>query len=85
MKLEGSRFSAAAAAADKNGLILNASDGLIQVIIDNFDAIINSQNGMKQTHALALIFARTNCFHEGNKKFKFPPLKQEETKILLFL
>ena len=40
---------------------------------------------MKQTHALALIFARTNYFHEGNKKFKFPPLKQEETKTFLFL
>ena len=64
---------------------MNSSDSLIDVITDNFDATINSQNGMKQTHALALIFARTNCFHEGNKKFKFPPLKQEETKTLLFL
>ena len=49
----------AAAAADKTGLSLNmnASDGLIQVIADNYDATINSQNGMKQTHALASIFA----------------------------
>ena len=48
----------AAATADKNGLSLNmnASDGLIQVITDNFNAAINSQNGMKQTHALASIF-----------------------------
>ena len=68
MNLEGSRFSAAAAAADKNGLILNASDGLIQVMIDNFDAIINSQNGMKQTHALALIFAKGNCPNENKAR-----------------
>ena len=36
---------------------MNASDGLIEVITDNFDATINSQNCMKQTHALALILA----------------------------
>ena len=39
----------AAAAADKNQLSLNinASDGLVQVITDYFDATINHQNGMK--------------------------------------
>ena len=72
----------AAAPADKNGLSLNmnVSDGLIQVVTDNFDATINSQNGMKQTHALASIFAQANCSDEDNNKFKFPHLKQEEIK-----
>ena len=72
----------AAAAADKNGLPLNmnAFDGLIQVITDNFDATINSQNGMKQTHALASIFAQANCSDEDNNEFKFPWLRQEEVK-----
>ena len=72
------RFKVSAAAtADKNGLSLNvnASDGLIQVITDNFDAAINSQNGMKQTHALASVLAQGYCSDEYNNKFKFPRLK----------
>ena len=76
------RFKVSAAAgADTNGLSLNmnASDGLIQVITDNFDAAINSQNGMKQTQALASIFAQANCSDEDND-FKFPRLKQGEIK-----
>ena len=58
-----------AAAADKNGLSLNinASDGLIQVITDNFDARLNSQNGMKQIRGLVSIFALANCSDEDNK------------------
>ena len=51
---------------------MNAFDGLIQVITDNFDATTNSQNGMKQTHALASIFAQANCSDEDNNEFKFP-------------
>ena len=76
-----------AAAADKNGLSLNmnASDGLIQVITDNFDATINSQNGMKETHASASIFAQANCSDEDNKEFKFPRLKQEEAKSVAYV
>ena len=65
---------------------MNASDSLAEVITDNFDATINYQNSMKQTHALlALTFARTNCFHEDNNTYKFPPLKQQEIKIVRFL
>ena len=72
----------AAAAADKNVLSLNmnASDGLIQVITDNFDAGINSENAMKQTHALVSVFAQANCSDEDNNEFKFPRLKQDEIK-----
>ena len=68
------RFQVPLAAADKNGLSLNmnASDGLIQVITANFDAIIILKNGVKQTRALASIFAQANCSDEGNNKFKFP-------------
>ena len=69
------RFKVSApAAADKNGLSLNmnSSDGLIEIMTDNFDATINSQNGMKQTHALASIFAQANCSDEDNNEFKFP-------------
>ena len=74
------RFKVSAAAADKNRLSLNmnvsqvASDSLIQVVTDNFGAIINSQNDMKQTHALALIFAQANCSDEDSNEFKSPRL-----------
>ena len=54
---------------------MNASDGLIPIIIDNFDATVNSQNGMKQTHALVSMFAQTNCSDKDNNEFKFPRLK----------
>ena len=62
---------------------MNASDGLIQIIIDNFDATVNSQNGMKQTHALVSMFAQTNCSDKDNNEFKFPRLKLEEIKSVV--
>ena len=80
MKVEGSRFLLLQQQKRMDYLLnMNASDGLIQVITDNFDTANNSQNGMKQTHALASIFAEANCSDEDND-FKFPPLKQEEIK-----
>ena len=62
---------------------MNASDGLIQIIIDTFDATVNSQNGMKQTHALVSMFAQTNCSDKDNNEFKFPRLKLEEIKSVV--
>ena len=75
------RLKASAVAADKNEspLNMNASDGLIQVITDNF-AAINSENGMKQTHALASIFAQAKYSDEDNNEFKFSRPKQGEIK-----
>ena len=35
--------------------ISTESDGLIQVVSDNFDANISSQNGLVSTHALAML------------------------------
>ena len=35
--------------------ISNAEDGLVQVIVDNFDADISSQNGKVSTHSLAVL------------------------------
>ena len=64
LEVEGSRFLLLS-------LNMNASDALIQIIIDNFDATINSQNGMKQTHALALTFAQANCSDENNNDLNF--------------
>lgn len=59
---------------------MNTFDGLIYVITDNFDVTINSQNDLKQTHALVSIFAQTNRSDEDNNEVKFPRVKQEESK-----
>ena len=38
--------------------ITDARHGLIQEVADNFDANISSQNGLKSTHALALLLTQ---------------------------
>ena len=55
------RFKASAAySASKNQEVmgLNADAGLVQAIADNFDANISSQNGLRSTHALALLLTQ---------------------------
>jgi hypothetical protein len=34
--------------------------GLVQVVVDNFDANISSQNGLRSTHALAVLLTQTS-------------------------
>ena len=52
------RFKVSAASSiDTNNKEIDAKDGLINVIVDNFDANMNSQNGLKQTHSMATIIA----------------------------
>lgn len=38
--------------------VMDAKYGLVQAVADNFDATISSQNGLKSTHALALLFTQ---------------------------
>ena len=48
----------AAVVASKNTkytAISRAEDGLVQIVADNFDADISSQNGKLSTHSLAMI------------------------------
>ena len=40
--------------------------GLIQGISDNFDASLSTQNGMKQTHALATIITQHGGKNDSN-------------------
>ena len=51
------RISAAAAVAkDDQGISqFDSNNGLVQVVADNFDTQISSQNGQKSTHGLAMI------------------------------
>ena len=36
-----------------------AETGLIQIVSDSFDAHMHTQNGLKQTHAMATIIAQS--------------------------
>ena len=53
------RFKKSAAVASQDDITLTAisdkSDGMVQVVVDNFDADISSQNGKLSTHSLAMI------------------------------
>ena len=52
--------SAACATAQDNELssISNADSGLVQVVVDHFDADISSQNGKLSTHSLAVLLVK---------------------------
>lgn len=53
------KSAAFSAAADMDFLgISQADSGLIQVVVDNFDADISSQNGKLSTHSLAVLFTQ---------------------------
>ena len=42
---------------ERSSLRLNAKDGLIEAVADNFDAEIHSLNGLQQTHGLSTCLA----------------------------
>ena len=54
LRFKASAAKAAEAQIDLRGL-LSAKEGLIQVVADNFDSNISSQNGLLSTHSLALL------------------------------
>jgi hypothetical protein len=72
----------AAVSSGSLSLNLQSSDGLIQIISDNFDAHIHSQNGMKQTNGLATIITQSVSGSNNRTDFnpKIPRLREEELK-----
>ena len=79
------RFKISAAVASGNETTetqFNSSDGRIQVISDNFDAHIHSQNGLKETHSLAAAQPATTI--NTSKRKPIPRLKQEQLKSVRF-
>ena len=48
--------------------ISNADHGLVQVIVDNFDADISSQNGKQSTHSLAVLLTQSQTVEEETPK-----------------
>ena len=69
----------AAASSDNNNIEVRARDGLIQIVADNFDAHIHSQNRLKETHDIVTIIAQPTHKYEPSKT-PMPRLKQENLK-----
>lgn len=71
--------SAAAAAAKNTELtaISDAREGLVQVVVDNFDADIASQNGKVSTHSLAVLMTQPDISPCQNDR-EIPRLKKTE-------
>ena len=69
-----------AVAAAKNAeitAISNAEDGLVQIVVDNFDADIASQNGKLSTHSLAVLLTQPDV-DTYSKDLSIPRLKKSE-------
>ena len=78
------RFKASAAIAadmqiDLRGLV-NADKGLIQVVTDNFDSNVSSQNGLISTHSLAVLLTVRDQEEVTEAETKLRRLSREELK-----
>ncbi len=73
-------------AKEKHGLAqFDNNGGLVQVLVDNFDTQIASQNGQKSTHGLAMIITQSGQVHseqssDVSSSHTIKRLKWEETK-----
>ena len=76
------RFKVSPASSDNNDKDVRARDGPIQIVADNFDAHIYSQNGLKEAHNMATIIAQPTHNH-GPSKTHIPRLKQENLKSVV--
>ena len=74
----------AAAASDKTSvrsIFGNPDQGLIQTVANNFDATISSQNGLRQTHSLAMMLAQPRPAESGEHITNMiPRIKHEDLK-----
>ena len=65
--------------------IVAPKDGIIQIVADNFDATISSQNGLLTTHSLAMLLTVVDSYkseeQEGVSEM-FPRLTTEEARNL---
>ena len=65
--------------ASKDHLILDSEKGLIQGLSDKFDANLSTQNGLKQTHSLAIVLLQCgNLTHAADSRSPIPRLLKED-------
>jgi hypothetical protein len=56
--------------------LFDSKKGLIQVVADNFDTEISSQNGQKSTHGLAMIITQAGQPKPGMASAEIPTIKR---------
>ena len=78
MELRRSRISAAAEreTVQRNIGQFDCKKGLVQVVANKFDTQINSQNGLKATHGMAMIVTQTNQPKPGHVEDKILTIKR---------
>lgn len=71
--------SVAVAAAKRAEMIAisKVEDGLVQVVVDNFDADIASQNGKLSIHSLAVLLTQPDA-NSQHQEHTIPRLKKTE-------
>ena len=65
---------------NSKSILRRHTEGLVQVIADNFDTEISSQNGKMQTHSLAAIMTQPCNGNETSEEETFVTLKKAEIK-----
>ena len=82
---EINRFKKSAAVAslrsEGHGGMKAGGEGLVQVVVDNFDADISSQNGKSSTHALAMIITRPGQEDETDEAMQIPRLNRTNRRL----
>ena len=58
--------------------LTESNSGLVQVVVDNFDATISSQNGLKSTHVLAMLLTQPDFKGSDSQPRKICRLKHYE-------
>lgn len=64
--------------------IFKAEDGLIQTVIDNYDANISSLSGLKSTHALAMLMCQSQAdpaTNEEDEEHRIPRVSKANMKL----
>ena len=72
------KISSAYHASQKNNVMLDSQNGLIQGVSDNVDANLSTQNGLNQTHSLASVILQHRKVPQEDKREPIPRLKKCE-------
>ena len=58
----------AAAASEVSAGMLDADHGMVQVVVDHFDAVIHSQNCKMMCHSVAMVMTQSSSSEQNDKK-----------------
>ena len=85
LRFKRSAVAAAAKATDLSG-ISNANNGLVQVLADNVDVEVYSQNGLRSTYVLVLLLTQNSeVTDDSNEKQTIRRLKKTRDELLNYI